>query len=102
MAIQQAVGFSMQIQGDGTSTTFEISLPTAAICFQPSSAGAVFQPGFNLTGLKPSGVVNVSCPSGPTVESAELGGLLNTELTIEFEEALASGTVYGLTGTLLF
>lgn len=100
--IRRAVKFMMQFRGDGSATEFEFLLSTAPLWWDPSPlAGQVPEDGFSLTALAPSDVVDVVCPPGPTVASAELT-TLKTKLKVVFGSAPAADVTHYLLGTLLF
>lgn len=106
MAIKRVFGFSLQCVGDGSSSTMNIVLGDASVFFThppEMGTGNVLSPTLNLATLKPSDVLNVSCPTAgiPAVTSASIT-TLGTILQVVFATAPANNAVFTVAGTFVF
>lgn len=101
MSINTALDWTIEIVGDGTSSSIDIPLSTAPLGF--SNPGVELSTLFSLLTSKPVAVsaVTLAGPSPPSVTAATLDSTA-TVLTVAFGSALLAATDYTLSGQFSF
>jgi len=100
LAIQTALNFSVQLQGDGTSTSIAIDLTSDAIFYADTPGSSNFvASGFNPAKIVATAVQNLSTAYSPSASLDSRGKIM----TLSFSPAPAggAGNQFSVTGLLL-
>lgn len=98
MSNRPSLAFGFSFQGDGSSTSVSISVSTGPIVYYPPSGSSTPALSGSLS-VSAAAVAGVTCSGDLTVSGATI--LLGV-LTVNFSTAPAEGSVYSISGTMLF